>query len=296
MSNDMKAQSNIVQPASPPANFKNQYERVNGVNIHYVIGGEGEPLLLLHGFAENWYVWNRILPELSKYFTVIAPDLRGLGESGKPGSGYDKKTMATDMYELVNKLGYKSINLAGHDIGLMVAYAYAAQYGNEVKRVALMDAMLPGIEPVWTEVTTTSWHIGFFERPIAADLVAGYEREFLNDFWPQHFGKNKDFFYKAELEEFIRAYSVKGSIEGSFNWYKAFSQDVIDNHEFMKHKLQMPFMAMGGEYSTAPFLANHLKVIATNVKEFKIMDAGHWLVQEQADQVLKGFLEFFADK
>ena len=119
-----------VSVASPPANFENKNVKVNGVNIHYIIGGEGEPLVLLHGFAENWYVWNRLLPELSKHFTVIAPDLRGIGESDKPAGGYDKKTMATDIHELVKKLGYKSIRLAGHDIGLMVAYAYAAQYSD----------------------------------------------------------------------------------------------------------------------------------------------------------------------
>ncbi len=285
-----------VQPASPPANFKNENVKVNRVNIHYIIGGEGEPLVLLHGFAENWYVWNRILPELSKHFTVIVPELRGIGESGKPAGGYDKKTMAADIYELVKKLGYKSIKLAGHDIGLMVAYAYAAQYPNEVKKVALMDAMLPGIEPVWTQVTTASWHIAFFEQSIAAALLEGREKEFLNDFWPQHSGKNKDAFYKAETDEFIRSYSVEGAIAGSLNWYKAFQQDVDDNHKFMKQKLQMPFLAMGGEYSTAPFLGNHVRLIASNVNEVKITGAGHWLVQEQADQVLKGLMRFFSDK
>jgi len=106
-----------VQPASPPTNFKHAMTNVNNVNIHYVIGGAGEPLVLLHGFGQNWYMWNRLLPELSKHFTVIAPDLRGVGESGKPIGGYDKRTMATDIHELVKKLGYKNINLAGHDIG-----------------------------------------------------------------------------------------------------------------------------------------------------------------------------------
>ena len=129
----LHAQDKPVEAANPPANFKHATVKVNNVDIHYVIGGKGEPLVLIHGFGQNWYMWNRLLPELSKHFTVIAPDLRGVGESGKPDSGYDKKTMASDIHELVKKLGYKSINLAGHDIGLMVAYAYAAQYPNEVK-------------------------------------------------------------------------------------------------------------------------------------------------------------------
>src|ERR1700749_47167 len=108
-------QAQTVKPASPPPGFKHQYATVNGVKIHYVIGGKGEPLLLVHDFGQNWYMWNRLLPELSKHFTVIAPDMRGVGESGKPAGGYDKKNMAVDMHALIKKLGYKQINLAGHD-------------------------------------------------------------------------------------------------------------------------------------------------------------------------------------
>src|SRR5882762_8117109 len=112
-----------ARPTDPPEGFKHAYATANGVKIHYVIGGTGEPLILLHGFGQNWYMWNRLLPELSKHFTVIAPDLPGLGESGKPDSGYDKKTLATYIHGLVKQLGFNSIDLAGHDIGLMVAYA-----------------------------------------------------------------------------------------------------------------------------------------------------------------------------
>src|SRR5579871_3485088 len=161
------------QPAAPPAGFHHQYATVNGINIHYVTGGSGEPLVLLHGFGQNWNMWNRLLPEFGKHFTVIAPDLPGLGESGKPASGYDKKTMAAEIHALVMKLGYKQIDLAGHDIGLMVAYAYAAQYGTEVKKLALMDALLPGVEPVWSQVRAVAWWFGFFSFPASGQLVAG---------------------------------------------------------------------------------------------------------------------------
>lgn len=279
-------------PAAPPANFKHRMADVNGIKIHYVIGGTGEPLVLIHGFGQNWYMWNRLLPELSKHFTVIAPDLRGVGESDRPAGGYDKKNMAKDIHELVASLGYKSINLVGHDIGLMVAYAYAAQYGSEVKKVALLDALIPGVEPVWHEISTTVWHFGFFARPIAGDLVAGKEREFLTDFWPQ-VGHVKDPFIKEETDEFIRAYATKGSTTGSFHWFGEFPQDVKDNHEFMKTKLKMPLLAMGGEYFSAPFLATHSRLVAENVSEVKIAGSGHWIVQEQTPQVLKGLMDFF---
>jgi pimeloyl-ACP methyl ester carboxylesterase len=284
-----------VLPAVPPSNFKHQVAAVNGINIHYVIGGEGEPLMLIHGFGQNWYMWNRILPELSKHFTVIAPDLRGVGESDKPTTGYDKKTMAVDIHELVKKLGYKSINLAGHDIGLMVAYAYAAAYGPEVKKLALMDALLPGIEPVWSDFSGKAWWFGFFARPVAGDLVAGQAGEFLTDFWPV-VGHIKDPFTKEETTEFIRAYSVPGATTGSFHWFGEFPRDAIDNKEFSKQKLQMPVLSMGAEYGSASFLAAHCRVVAINVKESKLMGVGHWIVQEQTEKVQQDLLDFFIGK
>jgi pimeloyl-ACP methyl ester carboxylesterase len=285
----------IPPAAQPPAGFKSDIANVNGVNIHYVTGGQGEPLLLIHGFGQNWFMWNRLLPELSKHFTIIAPDLRGVGESGKPDSGYDKKTMAADLHELVKKLGYTNVNVAGHDIGLMVAYAYAAQFGNEVKKVALMDALLPGVEPVWSELNGKLWWFGFFGWPASGTIVAGKEREFLTNFWPV-VGHVNDAFSKEETDEFVRAYAVTGATTGSFHWFGAFPQDAKDNKEFMKHKLTMPLLAMGGEFQSASFLADHSRLVAVNVTETRIAGSGHWMVQEQTGAVLKGLMDFFMTK
>jgi pimeloyl-ACP methyl ester carboxylesterase len=281
-----------TKPASPPPGLVHKYATIKGIKIHYVTGGKGEPLLLIHGFGQNWFMWNRIMPALSKHFTIIAPDLPGVGESGKPKDGYDKKTMAANMHELMKKLGYTNINLAGHDIGLMVAYAYAAQFGNEVKKVALLDALLPGVEPVWSELNNKLWWFGFFARPIAGDLVAGQAGEFLTDFWPI-VGHVKDAFTKQETAEFIRAYSVPGATTGSFHWFGAFPEDAKDNLEFMKHKLEMPLLAMSAEYSAASYFGDHCRLVANNVTEVKIEGAGHWIVQEKTDQVLKGLEDFF---
>lgn len=290
----LTAQTKPASPANPPANFKHATVRVNNVDIHYVIGGKGEPLVLVHGFGQNWYMWNRLLPELSKHFTVIAPDLRGVGESGKPASGYDKKTMANDIHELVKKLGYKNINIAGHDIGLMVAYAYAAQYPGEVKKLALMDALLPGVEPVWSQVSASAWWFGFFSWPSSGAIVSGKEKEFLTGFWPV-VAFNKDSFSKEETAEFIRAYSVNGSTTGSFHWFGAFAADGKDNVEFMKTKLNMPVLTMGGQYFAAAFLKEHTKIVANDVHETNIPNAGHWIVQENTAAVEKGLLDFFLE-
>ncbi|KUJ61212.1 alpha/beta hydrolase [Flavobacteriaceae bacterium CRH] len=289
-----QAQDKSVKAANPPANFKHATVNVNNVDIHYVIGGKGEPLVLVHGFGQNWYMWNRLLPELSKHFTVIAPDLRGVGESGKPESGYDKKTMASDIHELVKKLGYKNINIAGHDIGLMVAYAYAAQYPGEVKKLALMDALLPGVEPVWSQVSASAWWFGFFSWPSSGAIVEGKEKEFLTGFWPVvAFDKNA--FTKEETAEFIRAYAVKGATTGSFHWFGAFAQDAKDNTELMKTKLNMPVLTMGGQYFAAAFLKEHTKIVANDVRETNIPNAGHWIVQENTAAVQKGLLDFFLE-
>jgi len=287
-----KTRATDLKPANPPADFRHETAMVNGVKIHYVIGGKGEPLLLVHGFGQNWFMWNRLLPALSKHFTVIAPDLRGIGESDKPAGGYDKKTMATDLHELVKKLGFKSTNVAGHDIGLMVAYAYAAQFPTEVKKLALMDALLPGIEPVWSQVSAGAWWFGFFGWPASGSIVAGKEKEFLTNFWPI-VGHVKDPFTKEETDEFIRAYAVSGGTTGAFHWFGAFAQDGKDNLEFAKHKLSMPLLAMGGEYFAAAFLKEHSKLVATDVSEANIPGSGHWLVQENTAAVQKALLDFF---
>ena len=279
-------------PANPPANFKHQYSNVNGVKIHYVIGGKGEPLLLVHGFGQNWFMWNRLLPELSKHFTVIAPDMRGVGESEKTAAGYDKKNMAVDMHELMKKLGYQHVNLAGHDIGLMVAYAYAAQFPGDVKKLALMDALLPGIEPVWSQVKAQAWWFGFFAQPHAGELVSGKVGMFFTDFWPV-VGFKKDAFTAAERKEFIRAYSVPGATTGAFHWFGYFNQDAKDNVIFAKKKLPMPVLAMGSDHFAAAFLAAHTKLVANNVTESIIKDSGHWVVQENTPQVQKDLLAFF---
>ena len=289
----MQTGSLVYGQAAPPAGFTSSSAKVNGVNIHYVKGGKGDALVLIHGFGQNWYMWNRLLPELSKHFTVIMPDLRGLGESGKPVSGYDKKTMATDVHELIKSLGYKSIKLAGHDIGLMVAYAYAAQYGSEVTKLALLDALLPGIEPVWTDVKAHAWWFGFFTWPASGSIVAGKEKEFLTNFWPV-VGHVKGAFTTAEVNEFVRAYQVKGSTTGSFHWFAAFEQDAADNLKFAQQKLTMPLLAIGGEYS-ASYMPEHCKLVATNVTGAIIKGAGHWLVQENTAQLQAELLKFFVD-
>lgn len=284
-----------AKPALPPANFKSAMATVNNIKIHYMIGGSGEPLVLLHGYGQNWFMWNRLLPEFSKHFTVIVPELRGIGDSDKPEGGYDKKTMASDIHELVKQLGYDKVNIAGHDIGMMVAYAYAAQYQSETKKVALMDAIIVGLEPIYSQYKGKAWWWGFYAWPVSEQLVEGREQLFLTNFWPV-VGYKNDSFTDEEKTEFIRAYAVNKGTYGSFHWFAAFPQDAKDNEEFRKHKLQMPVLAMGGDHSTGSFFADHIRSVADHVTGVQIKDAGHWLVQEQTEQVKQALLDFFLSK
>src|SRR6266436_1001974 len=156
------AKGNMEQ--TDKASFSSQTATVNGVKIHYLKSGTGKmPLVLIHGFGETSHMWIPLFEEFSKDFTVIAPDLRGLGDSSRPASGYDKKTAAVDIHELVKSLGYERIDLVGHDIGLMVAYAYAAQYPQEVAKLALLEAPIPGIGEVWEKIYNDPrlWHFHF---------------------------------------------------------------------------------------------------------------------------------------
>jgi pimeloyl-ACP methyl ester carboxylesterase len=174
----------------------------------------------------------------------------------------------------------------------MVAYAYAAQFPGDVKKLALMDALLPGIEPVWSQVKAQAWWFGFFGQPHGGQLVSGKVGLFLTDFWPV-VGFQKDSFTKAEVAEFIRAYSVPGATTGAFHWFGYFNQDAIDNVELAKTKLTIPVLAMGSDHFAAPFLATHTKLVATNVHESVIKASGHWVVQENTAQVQKDLLDFF---
>src|SRR6266550_7317372 len=172
----------IVRPQARPE-IQDRFASVGGVRLHYLIAGKGEPVILLHGYAENSHMWRPLIPELAKAHTVIAPDLRGFGQSAKTMNGYDKKMMAQDIHALAQSLGYHREIVVGHDIGLMVAYAYAAQYPNEVDRIVLMDAFLPGVGD-WTKVWLLRdlWHFHFYgETPLK--LVAGRERIYFEHFW-----------------------------------------------------------------------------------------------------------------
>jgi pimeloyl-ACP methyl ester carboxylesterase len=286
------------EPAPAPAGFSHGTAEVNGITLHYVRGGSGTPLVLLHGWPETWFEWHRIMPALAERYTVIAPDLRGAGESSKPEGGYTKRQMADDIHQLVRTLGFQNepIHLAGHDIGMMVAYAYAAQFPEGVRKLVLLDAPLPGIEPFWSYLLTDprAWHFGFHaEEELSVPLVQGQEREYLTSFYKK-FAYDKEAFTEEEIREATRAYSAPGAMAAGFKWYDAFPQDALDNKVFAQTKLKMPVLALGGEAATGPIMVPWVQQVAEDVTGGSIAQSGHWLAQEQPEalvQRLKDFLQ-----
>lgn len=275
-----------------PAGFTEKYADVNGVRIHYFIGGNGSPVVLLHGYTETSHMWFPIMPLLASNHTVIVPDLRGAGDSSKPESGYDKKNMAVDIHDLVTSFGIKHASIVGHDIGLMVAYAYAAQFSQETDQLVLMDAFLPGIgdwKSVW--LMRDLWHFHFYgATPLA--LVKGRERIYFEHFWNDFAADPKHSVPEADRELYTKAYAQPGGMRAGFEYFKNFEQDAKDFAGFSATKLSMPVLVLTGEKASGNFLIEQAKLVATNVDGRVIAGSGHWLMEEAPQTVMPLLIAF----
>ena len=272
--------------------ISDRYATVNGMSMHYLIAGKGDPVILLHGYAENSHMWRPLMVELAKTHTAIAPDLRGFGRSSKPSTGYDKKTMAQDVHALAQSLGLQHEVVVGHDIGLMVAYAYAAQYPTEVDRIALMDAFLPGVGD-WTTVWLLRdlWHFHFYgETPLK--LVAGRERIYFEHFWNDFAADPKHSVPEVDRRFYARSYAQPGAMRAGFEVFRSFEQDAKDFAQFAQTKLSMPMLVLTGEKASGEFLIEQAKLVDTNVDGVVIKGKGHWLMEEAPQQVIPQLIAF----
>ncbi|CAI0942126.1 alpha/beta fold hydrolase [Serratia ficaria] len=282
---------------APGNEISHQTTVVNGVRLHYVMAGSGEPLVLLHGFPQTWREWHQMIPTLAKTFTVIAPDLRGFGDSDKPSTGYDKRTVAEDIYQLVHHLGFEDINLVGHDIGMMVAYEYASAHPNEVSKLAMLEAGLPGLglEALFDSAAFPQfYHFGFFRAPgLAEALVAGREKMFITDFI-RHLAYDTYAVTDEDLNEYAERLSAPGALRASFEHYRAFDIDAINNQQNAQTKLPMPVLAVGGQYCMGDQMGLIMAPLADNVQSVVIERSGHWLTEEQPEQLTSVLVDFFA--
>ena len=272
--------------------FAEGFADVNGVRLRYLIGGKGTAVVLLHGYAETSHMWDPIMPLLAERHTVIVPDLRGAGGSSKPESGYDKKNMAMDIHELITSLGLGRISIVGHDIGLMVAYAYAAQFPQATDRVVLMDAFLPGIgnwKDVW--LLRDLWHFHFYgDVPLA--LVKGRERIYLEHFWNDFAADKSKSVSEAERRIYARAYAQPGGMRAGFEYFRNFERDAEDFAKLGATRLSMPFLVLSGEKAGGAFLIEQTKLVASDVNGQVVQGSGHWLMEEAPQKVIPAIVDF----
>jgi pimeloyl-ACP methyl ester carboxylesterase len=278
--------------------FSHHTASVNGIQMHYVIGGYGDPIVLLHGWPETWYAWHHVMPALARNHTVIAPDLPGLGDSSKPLIGYDGKTVAEDIHQLVTKLGFRTILLVGHDIGTQVAYSYAAAHPTEVKKLVVMELTIPGFAPAGR---MPLWWAIFHQTPdVPEALIQGKEMMYLSWFF-HNLAFNPAAITHTDINEYVTHYSAPGGMRAGFEYYRAFPQDAIQNMNYSKTKLTMPVLALGGGYIptlggniTMPTVIYGMKILAQNVQGITVSNSGHFIPEEQPDFVIKALDNFFA--
>ena len=271
--------SRAQQPSLPSTFQAKTIHSPEGADIYVRWAGSGPVVVLVHGYAENSDSWAPLAADLMKDHTVVVPDLRGIGRSSKPEGGYDKKTQANDLRAVVTTLGFDNTSVVAHDIGNMVAYAYAAMYPGKVNRLVVMDAPIPGIEP-WNTILLNPgvWHFNFHGSD-AERLVAGRERIYFDRIWNDFTGdpSKPD---EATRNFFTATYAQPGGMRAGFAQFTAFSQDAADNRVFERVKLTMPVLAVGGEKSFGPLEAVIMRHVAINVQEAVVAHSGHWLMEE----------------
>jgi pimeloyl-ACP methyl ester carboxylesterase len=276
-----------------PPGFTAREVATNGTTIHVRSGGSGPAVVLLHGYGETGDMWVPLAADLARDHTVVVPDLRGLGRSAKPAGGYDKKTQALDLAGVLDGLGVREADVVAHDIGNMVAFQFAAQNPQRVRRLVLIDAPVPGVGP-WEEILKNPllWHFRF-GGPDMERLVAGRERIYLDRFWNE-FSATPARFSEAARRHYAALYAQPGAMHAGFAQFAAFDQDAIDNRAWLvRDRLKMPVLAVGGEKSFGPMMAAVMRAAADDVTQGIVPDSGHWIMEENpgATTVLvRGFL------
>ena len=276
-----------------PASFRTQNIQTEGATLHVRVGGHGPAVVLLHGFGDTGDMWAPLAADLSRDHTVVVPDLRGMGLSSRPPGGYDKRTQAADIRSVLTTLGIDRAAVVGHDIGTMVAYAYAARYPEKTEKLVVMDAPVPGIPP-WDSIVRLPalWHFDF-GGPDAERLVAGRERIYLDRFWNE-FAGDRTKIDEATRQHYAKLYARPGAMRAAFAQFTSIRQDAEDNKVAMAAKLGMPVLAIGGEKSFGANEAVVMRNAATDVTELVIPNAGHWLMEEATSATITAVRAFLS--
>ena len=286
-------------PNLPPGftdTFTSRYVDTGDVRLHAVTGGEGPPLLLVHGWPQTWYQFRLVMPALARDFQVVAVDQRGIGLSDKPEDGYDTGTLADDLVALMDVLGHERFALVGCDTGLLIGYAVAADHPDRVERVALGEAPLPGISPptpliLPDPVKARLWHIAFNQQDtINEQLVTGREDIFIG---AEYAAAAKNKLPNDAVKYYIDTLSDPDHLHGSFQMYRAFNVSAAQNEQRKTRRLTMPVLALAGAQSSGDMVAATMKLVADDVQS-AVFDVGHWIAEEAPEEFVAALTEFLA--
>lgn len=281
--------------------FNHRMVTAADLRFHIVEGGSGVPVILMAGFPQSWYAWRRVMPLLAERYTVIALDLPGQGDSDKPRDGYDTRTTGQRINALIKTLGHNSYFMAGHDIGSWIAYPYAATYPNEVVRLVLLDANIPGVTlrptiELGFEQNWRSWHFLFNTVPdLPEALLQGRERILIEWFFQKKAANPAGVFSVADIDEYERVYSKVGNLSGMLGYYRAVFEDMAQNKDLAKLKVKTPLLALGGDKGSSPDIYEAMKPLCKNVRGGVIEDCGHYIPEEQPEVLAAKMIEFFQD-
>jgi pimeloyl-ACP methyl ester carboxylesterase len=265
---------------------------IEDVKLHYLAAGHGPTLILLHGYTQTSRMWRPIIPPLAEKFTVIAPDLPGIGDSAIPKDGLDMKTAAIRIHGLAKSLGIEKARVVGHDIGLMVAYAYAAQFPAETEKLVLMDAFLPGVAG-WETVYNNPgiWHFRF-NGPTPEALVRGRERVYFEHFWNDFAADQKQSLSKADRTAYTAAYARRGRMRAGWAYFVSFGQAARDFAQLSQTKLSMPALAIGGDKANGELLGQQMRVVASDATVVVLKNTGHWVLEENPQGTTGALMNF----
>jgi pimeloyl-ACP methyl ester carboxylesterase len=266
--------------------------KIEGKKLHYLIAGQGPALILLHGYTQTSRMWRPLIDKLKDKFTIIAPDLPGIGDSDIPKNGCDMKTAAIRIHALAKSIGVTKARAVGHDIGLMVAYAYAAQFSAEVEKLVVMDAFLPGVAG-WELAYNNDnlWHFRF-HGPTPEALAKGREKIYFAYFWNDLAANKKRSLSTSDRNAYVAAYSRPGRMRAGWAYFAAWPETAKDFAEMAKTKLTMPVLSIAGEKASASILGPQMKLVATTVTAVDMKDTGHWLMEERPEETMKALIAF----
>lgn len=275
-----------------PEEIASRVAEVHGLKLHYLSAGRGPVVLLLHGYTQTSRMWRPLIPLLAAKFKVIAPDLPGIGDSDIPADGLDMKTAAVRIHALVKSLGIEKVRVVGHDIGLMVAYAYAAQFPAETEKLAVMDAFLPGVagwEAVYNDPRI--WHFRF-NGPTPEALVRERERIYFEYFWNDFAADKTRSIPEADRAAYAAAYSRPGRMRAGWAYFVSFQQAAADFAQLSQTRLTMPVLAIGGEKANGVVLGQQMRIVASDATVVVLKNTGHWVLEENPKETTDALMAF----